>query len=551
MASSSSPVLSRPTMYTDCARCLTRINNSGPEKKKHLITELLFKQVLKSDIIESTDVITLKDLAIVAVDQDSSPPEGQFALNCYLNIKRIYEKIKINHSEFPPEQLHIIRDYLLVNNEIESRFTIVEEPLLKRVNCLEATDLLRLNPIQWTLRTLDPSILAFGYKAFMTTESLLENIELALKEPSFSPKERKSLQLRLIFLLMTWLKERYFIKELYQDEVKTSFQNILNILSQETDPSVKKETESFNIHLQASCTITPRSSRSSSSLDQIEVLLVNTIHQKTDDAFAEKCCELTAEITCYFVYLMTEVPFEEYFRPLDTLAHSPHLAQLTKATNALESWFYNRFCELDRRSLRRNFRKAMARCMHIAYTKYEYQTAFSLKIVLDRITKERDLKKLPKDLFTAYNTINDIFNPCDNLKNLVYTYGKAAEETKMFMPVFGFINKLLHPVMVLNKPTEIRTVMVLNKLRTEPEPISFEIYNNLVFELIFKTLHPFYEFIKMAENYNPKTNLRQKIEVEVKRIEAEAKAKAAAKAKELSEHAQAGSSSLDALTLPV
>lgn len=527
MASASSPIMLRRT-YTECDRCFRRINNtSSSEEKKQLTTEFLINNLIDEDFLNSTDPEVLKDLAIVTIDLNNCPTDDQKKLNCYQNIKRIYDIIIQNPINYANVELLLISDYLRVNANMVSRLTAFKETKLSCVSCLTALELLHHDPIQWSFRTLDADQLVLGYKAFTSTNSLLQNVKVALEDSSFSPEEKNLLQRRLIKVLMTWLKERHFIAELSQASILHLFECILKILNNEGDATVKSEAKNLRVHLKASLTITPRSTRDSFSLSPIEGLLVDMIHESKRN-FEKKCEEFTAEITCYFVNLMADIPVEEYFKPLDTLALSPHLSHLTQATNALENWLHDRFNELEEPKSKRNFQKALLQSMLIAYKKHEYQTAFSLKIVLDKCTGQKKPEKMPENLSNAYDHFTEVFSPFDNLKNLVSTYHNATNEGHRFMPVFGYINKFLLPILALPVTETYK---------------EFKVYNSKRFELIFKTLHPFFNFVKMASTYSPKTNLRQKVMLE--------RSLSSPSFTQWSEHAQEGSSSSDALALPV
>ncbi len=514
-----------PRIKTDCERCLGRVNGEADiNKKRGLLTQLFVKQLLSSQDIFYSNPDTLKQLSIQAIMSDIIPTKESEKKIYVTNIKKIYDEL-FQRSELKDHEERLITEFLtcyyrqeplLLSPRSQTRECIIHDDVITREMRqrplsqiqYKNPDLLNKDPMQWLFRVLKwdipvskiarwpqfihPEVFIVCYKAFTTTELFLEAVCEAIKDTTFSLNERKKVQNNLIFLLGRWLSCRYYLDELSENLIKTKFEEILSLLEGSSFDEIKKENQILQILFEKSLTVTPRAKCNSVSLESIADLLRRMVQRK-DKEVTETACQIFAkEIHCYFVRYIDEIPINEYFCDLTTMKNTPHLARLACAINKFEEWLYREFMNHTPAD-KMKFEESIIYTMGIARQRFDFQTPFSLKNVLDRL---KHVEKRKKDVQKSFEIFQNLFQFEKNIKHLREAYSNLEESETEYFPVLPFLTRDL--TFILGKPQK-----ALHK--------GIEIFDIQRFNLIYEALRSLLALKRSAPAMIPKTNLQFKI----------------------------------------
>lgn len=512
----------RQQVDTEFERCFRRVESEKDgERIRALLSDLFLKQTLTPDEIDYTRPEVLKKLTIKALDLDITPSIDLEWRNLVWNIKNIWAELIQRKIPMEEDETLLISDFLECYYQDSSHtpptrspssidFKVYEESaVVHRIDPREAPSLLKQHPIQWLFRVLNPQtglsdahhwkdfinpqVLVLSYRSYMSTEDLLDNIHAALEDSDFSEREQIKLQFRLIDLLGTWYRSRYFIHELSQEPIKIRFRKIFSILSQITHPDIRREVDILKVLHDRCLVITPRN-RNSISLSHIDQLLKAIINAKRRSTFETECKNLVNEITAYFVEILLEIPVEEYFKDLTKMdsRETPHFKDFANAFNNIDEWLcqkLNVFLDKNRVKLY----EALVYSMNYARTERLYQTALTLKLVFEKLTAKEIIIRLPSGAIAQYKEIEKLFDMSINLKNLRSVYRHNDDNSLKYLPAIPYLTHDL--TFILQK----QSTEVLGELTI----LSISRLNQ-----IFKTLYPLLNFRKNNGLYIPKTNIR-------------------------------------------
>lgn len=524
-----------PRQDTECERCLRRINSQqDPAAIPGLLSSLFMKQVLPPADISDSNPETLKKLAFLAVQEIISPSTTREKQAYELNIRNIFAnlilrgKLTQEDQTFFTQTLRCNYDEKDLYDPIPTSSTPTKPNSFAssvpriQVNVDDAPELLRRHPIQWLFRVLyptpdvtniykwetciHPNVLVLGYKSCMTTDDFFENILIALTDPTLSKREKKKLYFSITNLLITWLSQRYHNHELSIEPTLEKFHKILSVLVkvpktlEGKDSREKLRTELGILHslFENLKVLTPRPESNPINLKPVEGIFKRLLETGNKNTFLAQCQLLVDEITACFMSYVTEIPLEEYFGNITSMEKSPNLSKLIKSLNALDPWLVytctKTFKGNDSRMI-----KMLVSAMKIAQDQRKYQTAFSLKTVLDVLVQIEPTRKIPVRYQDDFESIQSFFEIWNNRKKVRDQYALNDFELEKYLPIIGWVTGDL--AFIYENPGTI-------------EIKGIEVFNITRLNLIFKALNPVLNLVRNPELHKPNTDLKLKVESE-------------------------------------
>ena len=309
----------------------------------------------------------------------------------------------------------------------------------------------------------------------------------------FSVREDAKLKRNLLDLISTWLRSRYYINELSQQSVKARFEVIFQYFGTIPDEGIRGEFEILKVLHKNSQSITPRE-RISLSIASFDAFIKELQYIKKSDDFQRWYKTLVHEITSFFMSYLVNIPTDEYFLKFTSNAPSQHFSEFFEAVNKLESFLKSKFTSFTGHDAVRYY-EALINAITIANEERLYQTAFTLKHVLDSFTTRVIPLAKTKKIDTQLKAINSLFKVDRNFQCLRDKYQFNDIHTKGYFPLLSLVNKDL-TVFAEILPETVRSM----------QGVSY--YNIQRMNLIFKTLHPLLMFSHLSGVYIPKTNLQ-------------------------------------------
>lgn len=510
-----------PRIATECERCLRRI--SGEKNVKFitaLLTSLFCKQVLPQEDIFYSTPMTLYQLADKALLLDISPSNPDEKHHYANNIIKIYSELK--QQNFPLEKEEKLQfenfsrchHYLIDDpgslKSSKSGISRIHKEVIPIVSSIpqDLKQLLESDPLQWLLHVLNPSIplndvcswkefihphvLVLTYKACMNTESFLQSIHLGVRECSLTSRDKIKFHFRIIDLLSTWLRTRYFNEELQKKAVFDGFQQIIEYL-QTQEREIRDELTILQVLFEKSAVITPRHHRKSFSFGPIEQLLKDMINGNENKPLIEYCISFENEISAYLIEYLEAIPLEEYFKDVSNVEETPKIAEFARAINLLEDWLLIKFRNLKPGKAIRTY-EALLMTMSISFDEKRYQTTFCLLHIFKEIFRKITPLKTSRKLIAKLHTIESAFELSSNASQMRKYYQENSSIDKKYFPWMSLATRDLY--------------MITQEVPSILHKDGIAVYNISRLNMIFKSVYPIVNFLKIANLYVPTTNLR-------------------------------------------
>jgi hypothetical protein len=490
-------------------------HETSPDSKNTILKDLFLKHYLSVDEVTLSSSETLKFVVFGILELGVSPSDEDEMRNLTHNITAIGTELLTRRSiPILPHEKTLLEMHL--NHTIMIPASIRHSSMVSSSSSMgsieqyassETTiDIFKQHPVQWLFHVLKPRIdlwdihlwsdfihpqvLVLCYKSCMTTTELLDNIIVALKNKGFSEKEHKTLQRNLLDLLSTWLRSRYYVKELGNHEVKIRFDAIFQLFYTIPDETIHGEFEFLKEQHKHSQNITPRD-RFSLSLESFEMFL-KKIETCKKEGFHDWCKILVYEITAYYMGFLVSVPVEEFFFDLKDKKTTSNFSELVQSENHLESFLTASLKGVAKTHKIKLF-EALIQSIKIACDDRLYQTAFSLKIVLETLFPDHLLISLSESIEKEWKAIRTLFEVSCNFNMLRTRYQNHDKQCQGYFPTLFLISKDL-------------------TITTENIPVTIQIQGIHIFNIhrmnvIFNTLSPLLKFSNLSGVYIPKTNL--------------------------------------------